>query len=264
MSEMMNMFVLAVVQGLTEFLPVSSSGHLALGKYLLGFEALDGFGVELLLHLGTLAAVFAYYWGFIVKTVKGLLAKEKEAWHFAICVLISMIPAVVVGLLWEERLEQVATYPRAVAGLLMVTGCMLIGTRLFGRERELEITPKSAFLIGCAQAFAMLPGISRSGSTISMARFIGIAQDKIARFSFLMVVPVILGGNLLHIVKALGGSGESAFEGLTWGLAVMGLATSAVVGYLSVAWMVRLLSKQRFWLFGIYCLTVGVFFFFFA
>ncbi len=264
MSDAIDMFILAVIQGLTEFLPVSSSGHLALAKHLLGFEALQGLGVELLLHLGTLVAVFAYYRHFIMQVLKGIIHSDKAAWNFALCIVISMIPAVVVGILFEDALERIVAYPQAVAALLCVTGGMLIATRFFGKDRHREITPLRALVIGCAQAFAMLPGISRSGSTISAARFLGVAQERGASFSFLMVVPVILGGNILHLLKALNDTSESAFAGLTWSLATIGLLTSAIVGYLSVAWMVRLLARRRFWLFGIYCLTIGTIFFFFA
>lgn len=264
MSDLTNMIILAVVQGLTEFLPVSSSGHLVLAKAMLGFDAIGGLGAELLLHLGTLAAVFAYYRRFIAEICVGLVRRERTAWRFALSVLVSMIPAVVLGLLFEDELEHAAESPRLVACLLTVTGLILLASRVFGSDRGREITPVRAFLVGIAQAVAMLPGISRSGSTISMARILGIASDKIASFSFLMVVPVILGGNLLHVLKALREGNTGVFEGLTPAMAAAGLLVSAAVGYLSVAGMVKLLARHRFWLFGFYCLAVGAFFLIFS
>ena len=216
MNDLLQMILLAVVQGLTEFLPVSSSGHLVLAKHLLGFEAMSGLGVELLLHGGTLVAVLAYYRNFIVEVSAGLFRGTREAWRFAWAVLLSMIPAVVLGLLFEAQLE------------------------------------------ACAEAVAMLPGVSRSGSTIAMSRFLGVASDKAAAFSFLMVVPVIIGGNALHLFKAVHDHDASAFAGLTWPMGIVGFVVSAFVGYLSVAWMVRLLGCHSFWRFGFYCLAVGL------
>lgn len=258
MTDALKMLLLAAVQGLTEFLPVSSSGHLVLAKELLGFKAISGLGIELLLHAGTLLAVFAYYRAFIAKTLLGLLRRDAEAWRFAGAVLLSMIPAVVLGLAAEERLEALAESPRFVAAALLFTGLLLLSTRFFGRDLRCPVSWRAALAMGIAQAFAMLPGISRSGSTLSVARFLGLDRDKAAAFSFLMVVPIILAGNALHLLKALGSDGESAFAGLTPGLATLGFLTAAAVGYASVAWMVRLLNRDRFWLFGPYCLLLGL------
>ena len=258
METYLQMVILAVVQGLTEFLPVSSSGHLVLAKHFLGFNAMSGLGVELLLHGATLVAVLLFYRGLIAEVVGGLFRKEKRAWTFAVAVLVSMIPAVVLGLLCEEQLESAAESPLFVCGSLIFTGLLLLATRLWGRNLEKEVTPLRGLAMGCAQAFAMLPGISRSGSTIAMARFLGVKSNDAAAFSFLMVVPVILGGNILHVLKALDAPGESAFAGLTPGLAVAGFVVAAVVGYASVAWMVRLLNRHAFWRFGFYCLALGV------
>lgn len=258
MPDALKMLLLAVVQGLTEFLPVSSSGHLVLAKELLGFKSLSGLGVELLLHAGTLLAVFAYYRAFIAKTLLGLFRREAEAWRFALAVLLSMIPAVLLGLAAEETLEALADRPRFVACALLLTGLLLLSTRFLCRDLHRPVTWRAALAMGIAQAFAMLPGISRSGSTLSVARFLGLDRDKAAAFSFLMVVPIILAGNALHLLKALGSSSESAFAGLTPGLAALGFLTAAAVGYASVAWMVRLLNRDRFWLFGPYCLVLGL------
>ncbi len=259
MTDLLQMAILAIVQGLTEFLPISSSGHLILAKHILGFEALSGLGVELLLHAGTLVAVIAYYWRHIGDVLKGLCHNEADAKQFTIAVILSMIPAVLLGLTCEDALESLNDKPIVVCALLIYTGCLLLATKFFGKDEGKVVTPKRGFLIGLAQAVAMLPGVSRSGSTIAMSRFLGIASDKAAAFSFLMVVPVILGGNLLHVYKALQDTDNSAFAGLTWPMGILGFVLSAIVGYASVAWMVRLLGRHSFWKFGFYCLPVGVF-----
>ncbi|MBO7181977.1 MAG: undecaprenyl-diphosphate phosphatase, partial [Kiritimatiellae bacterium] len=126
------------------------------------------------------------------------------------------------------------------------------------RDDNREVTPLRGLVMGVAQALAMLPGVSRSGCTIATARFFGIKSADAAAFSFLMVVPVIVGGNLLHLLKAFKEPGESAFAGLTPGLAIAGFVVAALVGYASVAWMVRLLNRHAFWRFGFYCLALGV------
>ncbi len=257
MIDLLQIAILAIVQGLTEFLPVSSSGHLILAKHILGFEAMSGLGVELLLHAGTLVAVIAYYWRNIGDILKGLCHNNADARQFTIAVILSMIPAVVLGLTYEDALESLNEKPMVVCALLIFTGCLLFATKLFGKDEGKVVTPKRGFLIGLAQAVAMLPGVSRSGSTIAMSRFLGVASDKAAAFSFLMVVPVILGGNLLHVYKALHDNDASAFAGLTWSMGILGFSLAAIVGYASVAWMVRLLGRHSFWKFSFYCLTVG-------
>lgn len=258
MADWLQMVILATVQGLTEFLPVSSSGHLVLAKELLGYEAISGLGVELLLHAGTLVAVILYYRKLIVEMVMGLLAKDREAWRFAFAVLLSMIPAVILGLTCEEQLERLTEMPIAVCAALCFTGTLLLATRKFGKDCGRDVSPLRGVAMGLAQAVAMIPGVSRSGSTIAMSRFLGISSDKAAAFSFLMVVPVIFGGTLLHVMKAVSNPAESAFEGVTWVTGSLGFFVSALVGYLSVAWMVRLLGRRNFWRFGFYCLAVGL------
>lgn len=258
MSDWLQMSILAIVQGLTEFLPVSSSGHLVLAKELLGYEAMSGLGVELLLHAGTLVAVILYYRILILDVVKGLIRKDREAWRFACAILLSMIPALILGLTCESHLERLTGMPVFVCGALCFTGLLLLATRTFGKDCGRDVSPLRGVVMGLAQAVAMIPGISRSGSTIAMSRFLGISSEKAAAFSFLMVVPVIFGGTLLHVLKAFSDPAASAFEGLTWFTGVLGFTLSATVGYLSVAWMVQLLGRRNFWRFGFYCLALGL------
>lgn len=258
MMDYLHLGILAIVQGLTEFLPVSSSGHLALAKEMLGFDSVTGLGVELLLHGGTVVAVLLYYRRLIGEIFCNLVKGERAAWRFAIAVMISMVPAVLLGLTCEEALESFTGNPAFVCCMLMITGAVLILTRCVKGRFEKDVSPLRGLAMGIAQAFAMLPGISRSGSTIAMSRFLGVATEKAAAFSFLMVVPVIIGGNLYHLTKAMSDESGGIFEGLDWGSGILGFVLSAVVGYLSVAWMVKLLGKRTFWKFGIYCLAIGL------
>jgi len=258
MNDLLNMTILGIVQGLTEFLPVSSSGHLVLAQNLLGFKAMSGLGVELLLHGGTVLAVLVYYRRLIGEILGGLVRREADAWRFAGAILLSMIPAGLLGILCEDQLEAASEHPAFVCAMLCLTGLLLLASRLVCRPLTRSVGPIGALTMGVAQAVAMLPGVSRSGSTLAASRFLGIDSDKAAAFSFLMVVPLILGGNLLHLLKALDGPSDGIFSGITWQTGLVGFAVSAVVGYASVAWMVRLLGKRHFWRFGIYCLTVGL------
>jgi undecaprenyl-diphosphatase len=210
------------------------------------------------LHAGTLLAVFIFYRKLIADVIVGLMLKEREAWHFAVAIAVSILPAAVLGLAFDDRLDASAESPIFVCSCLIFTGLLLLSTRIWGRDDGKSVSPLRGFAMGCAQALALLPGVSRSGSTIAMARFLGIKPEKAAAFSFLMVVPVIIAGNLLHIWKALNNTGPSAFDGITPGLAIVGFVVAALVGYASVAWMVRLLNRTRFWRFGIYCVVLGI------
>lgn len=258
MIDYLQLGILALVQGLTEFLPVSSSGHLALAKEMLHFHSVTGLGVELLLHGGTVVAVLLYYRRFIGEIFCNLIRGERDAWRFTLAIIISMVPAVLIGLTCEEALESFTSNPAFVCCMLIITGAVLILTRCVKGRFEKDISPLRGFAMGIAQALALLPGISRSGSTIAMSRFLGVATEKAAAFSFLMVVPVILGGNLYHLLKALSDETGGVFQGLDWGTGCVGFFLSAIVGYLSVAWMVKLLGKRTFWKFGIYCLAIGL------
>lgn len=265
MPDIINVAILAIVQGLTEFLPVSSSGHLALMSHMLNFQS-PGILLEVLLHFGTLLAVLIYYRKKLGELCVGVLRREAQAWHFAGAVAITMIPAVIVGLCYEERLSAISENPRAVAGLLLVTGTILLATRFISGDKpkvtvkephliaEEKITWWRAVLVGLAQAFAVLPGISRSGMTISMARFTKLSPELAAEFSFIMVIPVIAGATLLKVIEAF----EMKEWCLSMGQVIVGLTLSAIVGYLSIAFMVKLLNRDRFWLFGIYAWIVGL------
>lgn len=241
--------LLGIVQGLTEFLPVSSSGHLVLGKHLLGVHT-AGAGFEVFVHLGTLLAIVVHYRKDLLEMAASVLRiRRDEHLRMFLLILLASIPAAVVGLLFEDRLEALFGEPAWAAGFLLLTGTVLILTR-FAPSGERSVGPVSGFLIGVAQAVAIIPGVSRSGATISAGIFLKVGREKAARFSFLLVVPALLGAALLTLRK------EPPAPGMMTAYAV-GAVAAFVSGYLALRWLLAAVAKGRFDLFGWYCLAVG-------
>ena len=251
MTEFFDVTVLSVLQGVAEFLPVSSSGHLVIGQHLLGLDV-PGIRLDLMLHLGTLVSIFAFYW----RTIWRITVRFE--WQYALKIVLSAIPAVVVYFCFKDFIEDLFENAKMVGALLMFTGAVLIGTRYLPRGSR-EVCWKRALLMGCAQALALLPGVSRSGMTLASARAGRVDAEKAAEFSFLMSAPLIIGGVLLEILKALRGT-SAAIEGaeIGWGLTIYGAIVAAVVGYFSLAVLLRALKGRWFWLFGPYCLAAGL------
>ena len=253
MENVLKVILLAVIQGVAEFLPVSSSGHLVLSKYFLGLDATTGVTLEIVLHAGTLVSILVFYGKHLFQIAKGVFKGEKDAVKFVLLVLLGCIPAIIIGFTVKDQLEEAFASPRFVSCTLMATGLFLIVSH-FAKPREKKVSWISGFVIGLAQAVAMLPGISRSGSTIGMSRFLGIEPKQAAEYSFLMSAPLLAGVSLLALMDLVQNGnhcGSSMFE-LT-----IGFLVSAVVGYFSLKWLVSLLQRGRFWRFGIYCLIMG-------
>lgn len=254
MENLLKVILLAVIQGVTEFLPVSSSGHLVLSKHFLGLDATQGATLEIVLHSGTLVSILVYYGKHISQLAVGVLHGEKSAVRFVLLVLLGCIPAIIVGFSLRGQLEEAFMHPEFVSCTLMVTGVFLIGTH-FAKPGKKQIGWVNGLIIGLAQAAAMLPGISRSGSTIGTARFLGIEPKEAAEYSFLMSAPLLAGVSLLALLDLCENGNTSGNSVLELGL---GFFVSAVVGYFSIKWLVSLLQRGRFWRFGIYCLAMGV------
>lgn len=249
--------VLAVVQGLTEFLPVSSSGHLIIFKELLGLES-PGVRLEVVLHLGTLLAVVVYYRRRLRELLAGVLRGDRAACRMVGLLLLSMVPAGILWGLFGARLDALFADTRLAAvvasGLLLVTGLLLFSSGWARRADGDAVKPMQACLIGCIQAVAILPGISRSGSTITVARHLGLRPDKAAEFSFLMSIPILIAGaavNFMHIQPAHADNGLRVVHYL------VGIGIAAGVGYLAIGTLIRLLCRGRFWYFAVYCLCAG-------
>ena len=256
MHDTIKIFILAVLQGITEFLPVSSSGHLALACKILGLES-PGASLEIFLHAGTLLAILIFYRKKIGGLVAGVLKLRRIALIEAGIILLSAVPAGILYVLAGDKLEAAYDAPRAIGAALCVTGVILIAGRFAAGMNSAKtpvVGPFRSLLIGMAQAVAMLPGISRSGTTISAARMLGVEASAAAEFSFIMSIPVLGGATLLGAIKAAGGSSSGVpVSGMLFGAAV-----SAVVGYISLASLVGLLKRGKFWWFGVYCFAAGV------
>ena len=251
MREFFDVTVLSILQGVAEFLPISSSGHLVIGQHLLGLDV-PGMRLDLMLHFGTLVSIFAFYW----RTIWRILSKFE--WQYVLKIALSAIPAVVVYFFFKDFIEGLFENAKMVGALLMFTGAVLIGTRYLPRGNR-DVCWKRALFMGCAQALALLPGVSRSGMTLASARGGRVDAEKSAEFSFLMSAPLIIGGVLLEILKALRGTSaapEAAEIG--WGLTIYGAIVAAVVGYFSLVVLLKALKGRWFWLFGPYCLAAGL------
>jgi undecaprenyl-diphosphatase len=247
-------FILGIIQGLTEFLPVSSSGHLELGKAILGVNAEKSLVFTVVVHGATVLSTIVVFFRDILKLIKGLLAfRLNEETLFVARIFVSMIPVVILGLFFKREIEQFFT------GNVMFVGCMLLVTSLLlaltylVKHNERKISFIDSFLIGLAQAFAVLPGISRSGATISTGLMLGNKKANVARFSFLMVLIPIIGANAKDIID--GESGAAGGVGLL-PLAV-GFLAAFISGLLACRWMIGIVKKGKLIYFAIYCFIIG-------
>lgn len=263
--EFIDSFLLGLIQGLTEFLPISSSGHLVLGEALLGGELDKSITFEVVVHFGTLCSILIYYHNEIKDILSSLwdLALQPNQFSNKVStdsnikltgfILLSMIPALIVGLTLKDTIENVFLNPFTVSIMLLVTGAILFSTK-FRDKFPNNVGASSAFGIGLAQAFAILPGISRSGATISFGLYLGIKREEVANFSFLMVIPVIAGAMLLEVLTMIeAGIQMDAF----WPL-VIGFVTSLVSGYFALKYLIILLRTKGIHPFAWYCWALGI------
>lgn len=250
--------VLGILQGLTEFLPVSSSGHIELGKALFDLNEKDaGLIFTVLLHVATALSTIVVFRKEVAEIIKGVLKlKWNKETHFAWCVVLSMIPAVFVGLFLKEHLEYFFSVNVFWVGvMLLVTGSILLWSDKQVNTTQ-DITPKKAAILGVVQAIAIMPGISRSGSTIGASILLGIDRSKAATFSFLMVIPLILGAMLKEIKDyEMAVSSSNQIAGMP---ALAGFLAAAITGYFACKWMVELVKRSKLSYFAYYCFAVGI------
>ncbi len=251
MRDFINVMVLAVLQGVTEFLPVSSSGHLVIVQDMLGFK-LPGVRLEVMLHLGTMLSIVVYYRKTLWDLVRGVFCGERASWVTAGHVALSAVPAVFFYVLFHDKVDAFYEDTRAVGGFLVFTGMVLCSLRWM-RCSANGVTAPRALLVGLAQAFAVLPGVSRSGMTIAAARMAGVEPRKAAEFSFLMCLPLLVGAAALDVMR---NAVETSAE-LSWWLLLCGTFVAAAVGYVALVLLVRTLHGGKFWMFGVYCLVAG-------
>lgn len=250
--------ILGILQGATEFLPVSSSGHLVIAQDLLGvsLEGAQMLAFDVCLHFGTLLAVAAVFWRDIIGIAVGIFrpmetSVEVGGRRLFLLLVVGTIPAVIAVFLFGDIFETLISNSTAAAAMLLVTGTFLFLTR-FAKDSGTSLSTWRAVLIGVAQAFAITPGISRSGATISAALFSGIGREKAARFSFLLALPAILGAFILHI----GELSALSFDLLLSVLA--GTAAAAITGFFCIKWLLRIIVRGGFASFGYYCWAVGM------
>ncbi|MEZ5359018.1 MAG: undecaprenyl-diphosphatase UppP [Candidatus Zixiibacteriota bacterium] len=248
--------ILGIVQGLTEFLPISSSGHLVISEHLLGVT-MPGISFEVWLHFGTLIAVLVYFFKRIVLLLTALIPgggedatyRRTTVW----AIVVGTVPAVVVGLLLKSTIEEAFSSPVFASSMLLVTGAFLL-LSVLAKNKQLGVTIPKGLYIGLAQAFAILPGISRSGSTITMAMFLGMKPSEAAEFSFLLAIPAVGGAFLLDMLSA----GGELFTGDAFMLYIVGTMVSFVFGLLSIHYLLKIVKKGSFYFFGFYCLAAGI------
>ena len=258
--------IIGLVQGLTEFLPVSSSAHLIFAQQALGVADV-GLAFDVLLHVGTLVAVIVYFFNDIVNMIKGFLLSlvdlkdgnfmgelkkdpyKKLAW----LTILATIPIGIVGVLFNDIVESMFQGLTVPAFLLLITGCLLYVSQRMnsGRIDVRNITLKEALIMGCGQALAILPGLSRSGTTIAAGLFAGLDKEFAAKFSFILSIPAILGAAVFQLKDLSGGSVEI-------GACIAGFIVAAISGYLAISFLLKIVREKSLDIFAYYCWIVGI------
>lgn len=252
--------LLGILQGATEFLPVSSSGHLVILPHLLNWPE-PGLAFDTLLHLGTLAAVIFYFrrelWQMALAVWDSLRCRKLDTAEarLAWLLVLATIPGALLGFLFEDQVEQLFGMPRTAAIFLLVTaGLLALSELLSRRNRGLDtLTWRDALVIGASQALAIIPGLSRSGATIAAGLLLGYKREDATRFSFLLAIPIVLGGGLYQLLKLVS-SGSSDLGSL----ALVGMLAAALVGYAAVSGLLALVRRHALWPFVAYCALLGL------
>ena len=250
-------FVLGLIQGLTEYLPVSSSGHLAIGSALFGIEAEENLTFSVAVHVATVLSTLVILWKEIDWIFRGLFKFEMNAeTKYVINILISMIPIGIVGIFFKDYVEEIFGSGLLIVGcMLLLTACLLTFSYYAKPRQKENISMRDAFIIGLSQACAVLPGLSRSGTTIATGLLLGNNKTQLAQFSFLMVIPPILGEAILDILKTA--TGEAPAGDIPTLSLVVGFLTAFVAGCLACKWMINIVKKGKLIYFAIYCAIVG-------
>ena len=259
--EILKVIILGIVQGLTEFLPVSSSGHLVLAAEFLNFHE-EGVAFEVFVHLGTLLSVLIAFRADVIRMVRAPFQMafskndKKEAKKYLmwdIYIIIGTIPAGVIGLIFKSQIEDAFSSILLVIIMLSVTGVILLLSRYEPRKSE-DLSPLKSILIGTAQAFAILPGISRSGSTIVTGLFLGLDRETSAKFSFLLAIPAILGASFIKILDLL--SIENNQIPISY--LIIGALAAFISGYIAIFWLLKVIKRGKLEWFAFYCFFVVI------
>lgn len=267
--EWLDALILGLVQGLAEYLPVSSSGHLEICRTILGIDLPSDqtLQFDLILHAATVCSTLVVLWPMFSGLCRSFFTFRRDADFWYVCkILVSCIPVGIVGVFFKDQVEQFFGNGLHIVGICLIVTSLLLGFAYWSSLREgklvkastgRDITWLDAFVIGCAQAVAVLPGLSRSGTTIATGIMIGDKRDKVASFSFLMVIIPILGEALLDLKDMIGGAAASETEvGAT--AMLVGFVTAFVVGCCACKWMIELVKKGKLIWFAVYCVIMGV------
>ena len=250
--------VLGLLQGLTEYLPVSSSGHLTIGSTLFGMTGEESLSFTILVHVATVLSTLVILWKEIVWLLKGLFQfRWNKETKYVVNILISMIPVGIVGLFFKDTVEEIFGSGLLIVGIMLLVTASLLAFAYYAKPRQKEtISKKDAFIIGLAQACAVMPGLSRSGSTIATGLILGNKKENLAQFSFLMVIPPILGEALLETLKLMSGT-EVASSDIPTSSLVIGFFAAFISGCIACKWMINIVKKGKLVYFAIYCAIVG-------
>ena len=259
--------ILGIIQGLTEFLPVSSSGHLTILSNLFGLEGESNLTMIVTLHVATVLSTLCILWKEVVWIFKDLFTKQSwksysglnEGTRFAINILISMIPVAIVGFCFKDKVEEIFGSGLLIVGIMLLITAALLAFSYYAKPRQREeISPLHAFIIGIGQAIAVMPGLSRSGTTIATGLLLGNKKERMAQFSFLMVIPPVLGEALLDTLDIAEQGFSTAMSGISAGSIIVGFIAAFITGCLACKWMIDIVKKGKLIWFAVYCVIVGI------
>lgn len=253
--------VLGLIQGLTEYLPVSSSGHLTIGAAIFGLQGEENLAFNVVVHVATVLSTIVVLWREIVWLFRDLFKFEWNAGtKYVVNILISMIPIGIVGLFFKDKVEAIFGSGLLVVGVCLLITAVLLAFAYFAKPRQkTELSMRDAFIIGLSQAVAVLPGLSRSGTTIATGLLLGNSKERLAQFSFLMVIPPILGEALLETIDLLSGSADAVVNTVPTAALIVGFVAAFVSGCLACKFMIELVKRGKLIYFAIYCALVGAF-----
>jgi len=249
--------ILGIIQGLTEFLPVSSSGHLELGTYILGIEAADNLLFAVIVHAATALSTIVVFRKDIWVIIQDLFKFQwNEGTQFVAKIFITLIPIGIVGVFFEDYIDEFFGGQIIFVGSMLLVTAALLSISYYVGKKEGKITFGKAFIIGIAQTIAVLPGISRSGSTIATALILGVEKERATRFSFLMVLIPILGASFLKTLKYF--KDPSIAEGISAVALGAGFVAAFIAGLFACMWMIEIVKRGKLIYFAIYCAIVGM------
>ena len=259
--------VLGLLQGLTEYLPISSSGHLAIASSLFGIDGEQNMAFTVLVHVATVLSTLVILWKEIVWILRDLFTRQSwksysglnQGTRYAINIVISMIPVGIVGLFFKDSIEEIFGSGLLIVGIMLLVTASLLAFSYFAKPRQRErLSPLHAFIIGIGQAVAVMPGLSRSGTTIATGLLLGNKKDKLAQFSFLMVIPPVLGEALLDVKDIAEVGFDTAMSGISAGAMAVGFIAAFVTGCLACKWMINIVKRGKLVWFAVYCAIVGI------